>query len=503
MAAPTRIRHAAGVTGQPINPTRPMSTSQRTVHALASEPRDFDLNMEKVLDGWEVCHALRELIANALDEAVLSGTAEVQITCDADGTWHIRDFGRGLRYEHLTQNESVEKRAHAAAVIGRFGVGLKDALGVLHRRGVSVHTRTRHGDISLREHAKAAFDDVVTLHARISSATDPTMRGTDMAVRGASAADVELAKGYFLHFTGDAVLESTRYGQVLRRPEGSPARIYVNGLVVAEEGNFAFSYNLTGLTEAMRKALNRERTNVGRTAYTDRVKAMLLAAGSTDVAEVLAQNLVRLADGSHYDEVGWADVQVRACQVLNAARPVMFVTTEELELARDLVDQARADGRAIVTIPGNIAGRLHEIEDASGQPLQTLAVFAKNYNESFDFQFIDLTALSPAEQRVWNVKDTLMAFVGGVPANVTAFRISETMRPTLTGDDTTGCWDHRTASIVIRRDQLRTPNQFAGVLLHELAHARSGAGDVSRAFEHQLTEFLGLLGAAVLQQAGR
>jgi hypothetical protein len=459
--------------------------------------------MEKVLDGWEICHALRELVANALDEAALSDTEDVQITCDRDGTWHIRDFGRGLRYEHLTQNESLEKRANAATVIGRFGVGLKDALGVLHRRGVSVRMRTCHGDISLREHAKAAFDDVITLHARIARPTDPGMRGTDIAVRGASAADMERAQSYFLHFTGDEVLEKTRYGQILRRPGEGPARIYVNGLVVAEEDNFAFSYNITSLTEAMRKALNRERTNVGRTAYTDRVKAMLLSASSTDVAEVLAQNLARLADGSHYDEVGWADVQVRACQVLNAARPVMFVTTEELELARDLIDRARADGRAIVTIPGNISGRLDGMEDAAGQPLQTLAAFAETYNESFEFQFVDPAALSAAEQRVWNVKDALMAFVGGVPANVSALRISETMRPVLTGDDTAGCWDHRTASIIIRRDQLRTLNQFAGVLLHELAHAHSGAGDVSRAFENQLTEYLGILGAAVVQRADR
>src|SRR6516165_6793690 len=42
------------------------------------------------------------------------------------------------------------------------------------------------------------------------------------------------------------------------------------------EENFAFSYNIISLPGVMRKAPNRERTNVGRTAYRDRVKQMLL-----------------------------------------------------------------------------------------------------------------------------------------------------------------------------------------------------------------------------------
>ena len=39
-----------------------------------TENRNFDLNIEKVLEGWETCHAVRELIANALDEQMLTHT---------------------------------------------------------------------------------------------------------------------------------------------------------------------------------------------------------------------------------------------------------------------------------------------------------------------------------------------------------------------------------------------------------------------------------------------
>src|SRR6266436_3174953 len=100
--------------------------------------RRFDLNIEKILEGWETCHAIREIIANALDEQILSGTKDVQITQNGNGSWHIRDYGRGLKYEHLTQNENQEKLNNPSKVMGKFGVGLKDALATLNRRSIDV-----------------------------------------------------------------------------------------------------------------------------------------------------------------------------------------------------------------------------------------------------------------------------------------------------------------------------------------------------------------------------
>lgn len=88
----------------------------------------FDLNIDDMLSHWEVSDALRELIANAIDESRLSGTPEPDIAYDVHGkTVSIRDWGRGLEVEHLVQNESREK-FDAGFTIGRFGVGLKDAL---------------------------------------------------------------------------------------------------------------------------------------------------------------------------------------------------------------------------------------------------------------------------------------------------------------------------------------------------------------------------------------
>jgi len=83
--------------------------------------RAFDLNIEEVLENWEVEHAVREIIANALDEQLLSATDEIQILKDARGDWRVRDYGRGLRIEHFTLNEDKEKLGSSLPIIGKFG----------------------------------------------------------------------------------------------------------------------------------------------------------------------------------------------------------------------------------------------------------------------------------------------------------------------------------------------------------------------------------------------
>lgn len=42
--------------------------------------RKLDLNIEKILENWEPYDAVREVIANALDEQILSQTRGISIT---------------------------------------------------------------------------------------------------------------------------------------------------------------------------------------------------------------------------------------------------------------------------------------------------------------------------------------------------------------------------------------------------------------------------------------
>ena len=463
--------------------------------------RAFDLNIEKVLEHWTLVHALREIIANALDERTLSATEEPRIFRDSEGRLHVRDFGRGLRYEHLTQNESTEKHERPDEVVGKFGVGLKDALATLDRHDVSVSIASRHGTITTAVRPKSAFPDVTTLHAIVEDTGDPALEGTDFVLEGPSLTDaqVEEAKNLFLHYSGDEVLDDTQYGQVLK-PAENEARIYVNGLRVATEESFLFSYNITSTTKSLRQALNRERSHVGRTAYTDRVKAILLDSTDEAVAEALVSDLRRFERGTQRDETKWIDVALHACQRLNAMRNVIFLTPSELRDAPDFLNRAREDGYEPITIPDNVRAKLSKLKDVNGNPIRDLNRYIEEWSESFEFNFVDEAELTDAERSVWSRLEDVFGVIGGRPRKVKEVRLSETMRlEPGRHSEAVGVWEPSEGRIVLRRDQLATLEEFAGTLLHETAHALSGASDLNVDFERALTELLGKAADSALE----
>lgn len=465
-----------------------------------SSSRAFDLNIVRVLEHWSPAHAIREVISNALDEAALSATPEPQTRKDADGTWHIRDFGRGLRHEHLTQNENAEKLAHPDLVIGKFGIGLKDALSVFDRKRFAVTIRSAHEDMTLARLPKHGFEDVTTLHVLVAPPTDAHMSGTDVAVAGVKDADIDEAKGLFLRYASDSELERTSMGAVLKRTKGQPARIYVNGLRVATEDNFLFSYDVTSMSAALRRALNRERANVGRTAYADRVKAILLATESNAVADALAADLARYEWGTIHDETEWLDVGLHACRILNASAKVLFVTASEIAWSPAYIDRARGDGYRIVSVPESLAARLPRAVDIKGEPIVGIAEYMDRFRDSFQFSFVDEADLTARERAIFDRTASIIALQGRKPAGLKAIRISSTMRINATGSaEAVGSWEETSGQIVIKRDQLASLEEYAGTLLHELTHARTGTYDVSREFEDALTLTAGATASRVIE----
>ena len=179
------------------------------------ERRNFDLNIEKILEDWEIYHGIREVIANAIDEQKITNTKDVEIYQDDNGKWHIRDYGRGLKYENLTQNEDQEKLQNPN-LIGKFGIGLKDALATFDRNNVNVLIKSRFGDITIDKSEKHGFEDILTLHAVISSPSAPELIGTDVILVNISQKDIDKAKALFLRFSGAELVESTEYGEVYK-----------------------------------------------------------------------------------------------------------------------------------------------------------------------------------------------------------------------------------------------------------------------------------------------
>lgn len=465
----------------------------------AETMKKFDLNIDRMLENWDAFHAVREIIANALDEQMLTDTQKIAIARDGDGLWRIRDFGRGLRHEHFTMNENQEKLEHPG-LIGKFGVGLKDALATFDRLGIETRIRSKFCDVSFDRSEKHDFSDVITLHACISDPSDHAFVGTEFILKGCADEDIEKAKRLFLRFSGEETLERTQYGEVLRKA-GKASYIYINGIRVAEEENFLFSYNITSLTAAIKKALNRERTNVGRTAYSDRVKSILLASSSEAVAKALVNDLGNFGNGTLHDEMKWTDVSVHASKITNASGNVLFLTNEEIMNAPRFVEEARANGRQIITIPSTVKDKLSGQVDTEGNAIQDLGNFVSEWNDSFEFKFVPPDMLAQAERLVFDMTGRIAGLVGGLPSQVQKVKISETMRPEKGGgfSEARGLWTG--TEIIVKRSELASAEGYAAVLLHEIAHARSGETDITMGFEQELTDLLGKVAKEALRKA--
>lgn len=470
--------------------------------------KKFDLNIEKILENWDVKHAVRELIANALDEQLLTGCSEVLIFKDVNQIWHIRDFGRGIRYEHFTQKENDEKLI-ASGIIGKFGVGLKDALATFERHNIEVEIKSKFGNIQFGKSNKSGFDDVVTLHAYISEPQDCSFVGSEFVLSNISDADISDAKNLFLKFNKEQFIETTTDGQILKK-NGENSKIYINGLQIASEDNFLFSYNITTLNSALRKALNRERTNIGRSAYTNMVKTILLESHSNIVAKELTDDLRQYGAGRIHDELKWLDVQQHAAQILSKSEKVIFVTTDEIERGNDLIHEARTGNFTVIAIPSNLRDKLIEqnkIETENSvknpdQPLELIRTFTQfitERNENFEFRFLSVQQLTINEQNIFGLTNAILDIVGGKPDCVREILVSETMQKESDSfSPADGLWQPKEGRVIIKRSVLQVKERFVAVLLHEIAHASSGASDATRVFETELTRQLGCAGVRAM-----
>ena len=451
--------------------------------------KEFDLNIEKVLENWTVAHAIRELIANALDEQILTDSADISIYRDAAGHWHIRDYGRGLRYQHLTQNENEEKQNHPH-LIGKFGVGLKDALATFDRNGIGVTIDSKHGHITIGQSTKHGFSDITTLHAYIDKPLDKNFAGTDIRLIGCTEMDIRDAKKLFLRFTDIEILETTEYGDVLDK-RGMMGEIFINGIKVADEPNFLFSYNITSMNAMLRKALNRERTNVGRTAYSDRIRAILLAAKSEEVLSVFTDNLTQMSNGKQADEMKWVDVQAHAVRHLSARKETVYVTPEEIQRSSGAVlEVIRNSGKQPVFVTETVKQKIADVADVSGRQISTIQSVVAQYNNSFQYDFVSYDALTAAEQTVFDLHHQLLKETHS-KVKPEQIKVAQTLRPDFPVDSYGGVWDVEKELVIIRRDMLRNPAVFFGVLIHELTHADTGFDDIDRGFETALSKWVG------------
>ncbi|WP_368915807.1 hypothetical protein [Exiguobacterium acetylicum] len=307
-----------------------------------------------------------------------------------------------------------------------------------------------------------------------------------------SESDIEKAKSLFLLFSEEEILSTVQFGQILQKRDDQ-ANIYINGVKVATEDDFLFSYNITSLTKAMKKELNRERTNVGRSAYSLRVKQILLENKEASTTMLLVDSLNRFTEGNLPVELTWKDVAIHSCKLLNTLEDVVFLTPDQIMHHGSFVDDIDEYDFKIVTISENLRDALGEVKDDAGNPIRNLETFAEEVRDSLSYREVPLESLSKDELERWRKRDEILNMIGAMPDCILEVKLVESIDFAFDQNETLGLWQPDSGTILIARSQLRSMESLAGTLLHERAHASSGRPDVDRGFESELTEYIGRL----------
>lgn len=458
----------------------------------------FDLNIGKILEHWECRFAVRELIANAIDETVLS-KASIPFSIVYDETTKtctIRDFGRGINYEHLIQNESKEK-AENMNVIGKFGFGLKDAIATFYRSNIEIEIKSRYGLMTVVKQAKHDFENIETLHIKVDP-IDPVNHivGTEIKLREISKEEVEKAKELFLIYSNDAtnILLTSIYGQIIKKT-GTNATIYINGIKVAEESQYKYSYNVTSLTTSMRKALNRERNNVGRSVYGERIAKILCQITDKDQT-MISDIFLDLSKNPKPDDLNYKDVQIHIIKLSNSDK-VLFVTSKDLIMNKSDVDLALNDGIKEVIVSEDIMKTIFNMKDTKGEYIKTIQQFNKT-KLCQKYTIVPLTDLKDKELKILNTHVELKNLIYPTDKYSRKY-ILEIASDLFSKAGCLGLCTDEKNQILIDRTMLTSLDNFSGVFLHELTHFYTGFKDIDRNFEFELTKHLGTLASKVIK----
>jgi hypothetical protein len=246
-------------------------------------PTTHELNIGwNYLSHWDVVKALRELIANALDEKQQVGANVVVGFDHSKGFGYIRDTGRGI-----SQDAFIQQEIKSGNTIGNFGVGMKDAMTVLDREGIEVSLYSRDFVARLvfqRGTYKAVIRPI-----------DRYFPGTFYVLRGVSPQEMKEAKSYFLPWRDEKVLCTNGHGQVLNG-EGN---IFFQGMWMGRDDKYVFSYNITALTTKMKELLGRDRpTNaLTRSVYSQKVETILRNCNPDTLEPLVHENWKRFLRG--------------------------------------------------------------------------------------------------------------------------------------------------------------------------------------------------------------
>ena len=445
----------------------------------------FDLSYKS---HWDMWHAIREFVQNALDEHDDQGIAAPVFLGRRDGALVIEDQGRGLGAQALLMRET--KRG-AGDLRGQFGEGLKFACIVTLRQGYDVEIASPQFVIRPIVRVRTIAGESLQLVSFLYKDIPGTSRGTRITVRGYSGPD------YSDRFWPFLMMKSTRsnsdlltwgVSQTLGRFNRNLSittvvsnRLYVGDIYVRDLGlgfgtggkGSPYSYNLWTVL------LNPDRdAEVWASRLTKLISWVWVFSDAADIKDLLLQ--LQRSEGFEgamdwsYHQVAGVDPE-RVPQWQRAWNEV-YGTKGVLWTSDAWARYAESYGYVVVHMPASFRVYLADVISPDEQ-----AVKARVGNTGAWRKEIADKDLSPSETSIISDARSLtrdiVKEIGGRKAPELV--IAEFSVDPATNERVLGLYEAEYLKISLSRDILHNAERALRVLLHELGHWFSGAGDLT------------------------
>ncbi|NFO90830.1 hypothetical protein FDC66_06535 [Clostridium botulinum] len=355
----------------------------------------IDLNIGKIyLSQWNQAMAIRELIANAIDE---TDDENIDIEKLSDKKWSIRNEGSEIKPEHFIIKEGEKSKKKGK--IGKFGIGLKDAIGVLMSKGIRVTIITSEYEYIAEYQKKINLIKEECLFIKIAKSKSKWI-GTQIILDNCCDNFINEAKSYFIRYREKiTVINETKYGDVILEDDSNNnGTIYLNGIKIAYENTFLYSYNIKSEDNKLKNGISRERTELSREVYRDSLKQIIKYINNEKVLGEYYKSIIKSRDGSLKGELIYSEAQVGAIKYtfINNIKIVIFPSQRKgklITLYRILNENNRVT--AIVLLNSYYKKLMKEPE------LSDINVIADNYKE--EYTKININSLGTEEMFCFNM----------------------------------------------------------------------------------------------------
>ena len=129
----------------------------------------------------------------------------------------------------------------------------------------------------------------------------------------------------------------------------------------------------------------------------------------------------------------------------------------------------------------------------------TTSEYKKRVFEEFKPVYVNIEELTVDERKIYEKTEQIMSLVNANRNSVKSLNIVESLYQGDKRQNVVGLWRLLDQEILIQRSQLSSIDKYAGTLLHEYIHAYSSKGDVSRDFEIELSNVIGVLVGQIMK----